>query len=54
VLEIAELDQYRAQVAHDWREGSAGRRVVLAFEGLLAVALGVGMPVADVWWFLKP
>jgi hypothetical protein len=58
VLEIAELGEaglrafgfwlflfspkYRAQVAHDWGKASAGRRVALGFEGLLAVVLGVG------------
>jgi hypothetical protein len=70
VLEIAELGEaglrafgfwlflfspkYRAQEAHDWRDASAGRRVVLASEGLLAVVLGVGVPVAGRWWLLKP
>jgi hypothetical protein len=70
VLEIAELGEtglrafgfwlflfspkYRAQVAHDWREASAGRGVVLAFEGLLAVLLGVGVPMAGLWWLLEP
>lgn len=70
MLEIAELGEaglrafgfwafvfspkHRAQVARDWQAAGVGRRLILGFEALVAVALGAGVPVAGLWWLLRP
>ncbi|HET6837844.1 MAG TPA: hypothetical protein VFH24_07350 [Gemmatimonadales bacterium] len=37
--------KYRAQVAQDWHAAGGGRRLMLGFEYLISVVLGLGAPV---------
>lgn len=44
--------KYRAQVAAEWRDAGGGRRLMLGFEHLISVVLGIGAPVL-IWLLLS-